>query len=93
MTTTKKAVTPIKVTLIKSVIGRIESHKATVRGLGLRRMHHSVQLEVRLICKAEDAILVTSDRCNQSLTTLENNFLISVVVFLRSFPRRIQYLV
>ena len=32
------------VTLIKSVIGRIESHKATVRGLGLRRMHHTVTL-------------------------------------------------
>ena len=35
----------IKVTLVKSVIGRIESHKATVKGLGLRRMHHSVQVQ------------------------------------------------
>jgi len=35
----------IKVTLVKSVIGRIESHKATVKGLGLRRMHHTVELQ------------------------------------------------
>ena len=35
----------IKVTLVKSVIGRIEAHKATVKGLGLRRMHHSVELQ------------------------------------------------
>ena len=35
----------VKVTLVKSTIGRIESHKATVRGLGLRRMHHTVELQ------------------------------------------------
>jgi large subunit ribosomal protein L30 len=35
----------VKVTLIKSVIGRIESHRATVKGLGLRRMHHTVELK------------------------------------------------
>ena len=34
----------IKVTLVRSLIGRIESHKATVKGLGLRRMHHSVEV-------------------------------------------------
>ncbi len=32
----------IKVTQIKSIIGTIEKHRACVRGLGLRRMHHSV---------------------------------------------------
>ncbi len=32
----------VKVTLIKSTNGRLEAHKACVRGLGLRRMHHSV---------------------------------------------------
>jgi len=32
----------LKVTQIKSVIGTIEQHRACVRGLGLRRMHHSV---------------------------------------------------
>lgn len=34
----------IKVTLVKSVIGTKQSHRATVRGLGLRRLHHSVEL-------------------------------------------------
>ena len=35
----------IKVTLVRSVIGRLESHRATVKGLGLRRMHHTVEVE------------------------------------------------
>ena len=35
----------IKVTLVRSLIGRIESHKATVKGLGLRRMHHMVEVQ------------------------------------------------
>ena len=34
----------IKVTLVKSTSGRLESHKACVRGLGLRRMHQTVQV-------------------------------------------------
>ena len=34
----------IKVTLVKSIIGSKQSHRATVRGLGLRRMHHAVEL-------------------------------------------------
>ena len=34
----------IKVTLVKSIIGTKQSHRATVRGLGLRRMHHTVEL-------------------------------------------------
>ena len=38
----KSEVSSVKVTLIKSVIGRIESHRASVRGLGLRRLNHSV---------------------------------------------------
>ena len=32
-------------TLVKSIIGTKESHRATVRGLGLRRMHHTVEVE------------------------------------------------
>lgn len=32
----------LKVTLIKSIYGRLKSHQACVRGLGLRRMHHTV---------------------------------------------------
>jgi large subunit ribosomal protein L30 len=35
----------IKVTLVKSQHGRLASHKACVRGLGLRRMHHTVEVE------------------------------------------------
>ncbi|WP_018228094.1 50S ribosomal protein L30 [Methyloversatilis universalis] len=35
----------LKVTLVKSLIGRKQDHRATVRGLGLRRLHHSVVLE------------------------------------------------
>ncbi|HMV37594.1 50S ribosomal protein L30 [Plasticicumulans sp.] len=31
----------VKVTLVKSTSGRLAAHKACVRGLGLRRMHHS----------------------------------------------------
>ena len=35
----------IKVTLIKSTIGRQKSHKACVTGLGLRRIRHTVEVE------------------------------------------------
>jgi large subunit ribosomal protein L30 len=35
----------IKVTLVRSPIGAAPRHKECVRGLGLRRMHHSVVLE------------------------------------------------
>ena len=35
----------MKVTLVRSAHGRIEAHKACVRGLGLRRMHHTVTVE------------------------------------------------
>lgn len=34
----------MKVTLVKSVIGTKQSHRACVKGLGLRRMHHSVEV-------------------------------------------------
>ena len=34
----------IKVTLVRSVIGTKEAHRATVRGLGLRRMHQTVEV-------------------------------------------------
>lgn len=42
MATSKKTV---KVTLVRSINGRLASHKACVRGLGLRRMHHTVEVE------------------------------------------------
>ncbi|HZV97957.1 MAG TPA: 50S ribosomal protein L30 [Methylophilaceae bacterium] len=45
MAKAKKATGSIKVTLIKSTIGRIESHRASVRGLGLRRLNHTVEVQ------------------------------------------------
>ena len=35
----------VKVTLVKSVNGRLANHKACVKGLGLRRMWHTVEVE------------------------------------------------
>ena len=35
----------IKVTLVKSVIGTKQDHRATVRGLGLRKLNSSALLE------------------------------------------------
>jgi large subunit ribosomal protein L30 len=40
MAETKK----IRVKLIRSMNGRLKKHQACVRGLGLRRMHHSVEV-------------------------------------------------
>jgi large subunit ribosomal protein L30 len=34
----------LKITLLKSAIGYSERHKATVRALGLRKLHQSVTL-------------------------------------------------
>ncbi len=33
----------VRITLVKSMHGRLKSHQACVRGLGLRRMHHTVE--------------------------------------------------
>lgn len=35
----------LKVKLVKSMYGRGKKHMACVKGLGLRRMHHSVEVE------------------------------------------------
>lgn len=35
----------MRITLVKSAHGRLERHKACVRGLGLRKMHQSVLVE------------------------------------------------
>lgn len=34
----------LKVTLVRSLNGRVGKHKACVAGLGLRRMHHTVEV-------------------------------------------------
>ncbi len=35
----------VKVTLVKSLIGTKREHRASVRGLGLRRINHTVEVE------------------------------------------------
>jgi len=40
---TKK--TTLSVTLIKSFFGRLPSHRATINGLGLKRINHTVELQ------------------------------------------------
>lgn len=35
----------IKVTLVKSLIGRLQSHKACARGIGLKRLNQTVTVE------------------------------------------------
>ena len=41
----RKSGKTVRVTLVRGVIGTRESHRATVRGLGLRRINHTVELE------------------------------------------------
>lgn len=41
----KKKAGRVRVTLVRSVSGTIGKHRDTVRGLGLRRMNHTVELE------------------------------------------------
>ena len=51
----------VKVTLIKSTIGKKASHKATVIGLGLRKINHTVVLkdtpEIRGMIKSINYLL------------------------------------
>ena len=44
MAAAKKTPKKLKVTLTRSKNGRLASHKACVAGLGLRRMHQSVEV-------------------------------------------------
>jgi large subunit ribosomal protein L30 len=41
----KSVAKTIKVTLVRSPINTRESHRATMRGLGLRRINHTVEVE------------------------------------------------
>ncbi len=43
--TTKQAAGTVRVTLVKSVAGTRSDHRATVLGLGLKRINHSRVLE------------------------------------------------
>jgi len=55
----------IKVTLVRSVIGTKQSHRDTVRGLGLRRVNSSKVLadtpEVRGMIRKVDYLLAVSE--------------------------------
>ena len=35
----------VRITQVKSSIGRLPKHRATLKGLGLRRINHTVELE------------------------------------------------
>jgi len=45
MAKAKKSDKTIKVTLVRSPIGTLPRHRECVRGLGLKRMHQTVELE------------------------------------------------
>jgi large subunit ribosomal protein L30 len=45
MTKAKSNTKTLKVTQTKSLIGTKQSHRDTIRGLGLRHINHTVQLE------------------------------------------------
>jgi large subunit ribosomal protein L30 len=55
----------LKVTLVRSVIGTRESHRATVRGLGLHRLNSSRVLidtpEVRGMIRKVDYLVTVSE--------------------------------
>ncbi|MDT8450356.1 MAG: 50S ribosomal protein L30 [Wenzhouxiangellaceae bacterium] len=40
-----KQASRLRVTLVRSTNGKIGKHRETVRGLGLRRLHHCVELD------------------------------------------------
>lgn len=44
MATAKTSNQRLRVTQVKSAIGRLQNHKACLSGLGLRRMHHTVEV-------------------------------------------------
>lgn len=43
-TAAKTAGKTVKITLVRSLIGTRPEHRASVRGLGLRRINHTVEL-------------------------------------------------
>ncbi len=44
MTSEQNTLGRLRVTLLKSVHGRLKAHRACVAGLGLRRRHHTVEV-------------------------------------------------
>jgi large subunit ribosomal protein L30 len=56
----------VKVTLVKSAFGQLKSHRATVRGLGLRRIRDTAVLtdtpEVRGMIRASNHLLKVEEQ-------------------------------
>lgn len=44
MAKSKETQKTLKVTQVRSIHGRLKKHQACIRGLGLRRMHHAVEV-------------------------------------------------
>jgi large subunit ribosomal protein L30 len=44
MTSEQNNLGRLRITLLKSVHGRLKAHRACVQGLGLRRRHHTVEI-------------------------------------------------
>ena len=44
MANTNQTGKTVKITLVRGLIGTMRTHRATVRGLGLRRINHTVEV-------------------------------------------------
>ncbi len=51
----------LKVTLVKSMAKRIQAHQASVRGLGLRRIRHTVVV-ANNVCDYQDKLIDKQDK-------------------------------
>ena len=56
----------LKITLVKSMIGRPEKHRRVLRGMGLTKMHRTVELEdtpaVRGMINAVSHLVATEEK-------------------------------
>ena len=60
----------LKVTLVKSKFGRLKNHKASIAGLGLRRINHTVEVadtpENRGMINQVSYLLKVEEACHAS---------------------------
>jgi large subunit ribosomal protein L30 len=60
----------LKVTLVKSMIGRPEKHRKVLRGMGLTKMHRTVELEntpsIRGMVKAVNHLVKVEELTNEA---------------------------
>ena len=80
----------IKLTLIKSLSGRLKSHQACAKGLGLRKIHKSVEVvdtpENRGMIKAISIIIKLENPVKYKVLNFSNPNL-NVVFFFKTKPR------